>query len=152
MACAFSLFCWHWTSLCWLGSKQLNIYYVTSSNGVKLCDFKRCSLVGFLWSCLKIFQAVFGISRRMHICSILIFSSQKQTKEDCSSLCLIDKSSLCNSFIYQVFAIRSMYIQYYIDSSTVMFHVSHFRPWRLSQVDPWPRFWMMYSHWRWCCA
>ena len=60
------------------------------------------------------------------------FFKPKQTKENCSSLCLIDKPSLCNSFIYQVFAIHSMYIQYYIDSSTVMFHVSPFRPWRLT--------------------
>ena len=31
-----------------MGSKQLNIYYVTSSNDVKLFDFKQCFLVGFL--------------------------------------------------------------------------------------------------------
>ena len=32
MARTLLLFCWHWISLCQLGSKQHNVYYVTASN------------------------------------------------------------------------------------------------------------------------
>ena len=42
MACAFSLLCWHLIGPC-----RLNVYYVTSSNGIKLCDYKHCFLVRF---------------------------------------------------------------------------------------------------------
>ena len=53
----FLLFCRHWISLCWLGCKQYNVYYVTSSTDVKLlCDLKQCFLIGFLWSCPVIYN------------------------------------------------------------------------------------------------
>ena len=133
MACALSLFCWHWINLCRLGSEQFNIYYVTSSNAVKLCDFKQCYLVRFLWSCLC--HLWYTKSQYSEPCLVypdlctfvllvLIFSSQSEQRKTvlCLFLGLIDKSSL----VFYFFTIKT---------HTVMFYASCTRLRRLSQVN-----------------
>ena len=111
MTHALSLFCWHGISLCWPGSKQHNVNYVTSSSDIRLYDFGQCFLVEFPWFCLSfvkykvtLSQAVFGISRLMDLSYVLvvIFSSPSKQRKTvlCLSLYLIEISSLCNFLFY----------------------------------------------------
>ena len=106
MACALSLFCWHWLSFSWLGSKQHNGYYATSSNDIKLRDLEQCFLVGFLlWYVCVIYNVlshnipsrVWDIETFAHMfLLLLIFSSQSKQRKNvlCLFLCFIVKSSL----------------------------------------------------------
>ena len=89
--------CWYWISFYWLRSKQHNVYYMTSSNDFKLCDFKRCFLVGFLWSCLC--HLWYTKSRYpkpclayWDLCTYVLLVPLFQAKAFlCLPLCLIDK-------------------------------------------------------------
>ena len=73
-----------------MGSKHCNLYCVTSSNEIKLCDFKWCSIdsyghVSIIYNILSHDIPIsVGTSRFMHICSISsYFFKPKQMKEDC---------------------------------------------------------------------
>ena len=72
--------------------------------------------LSFIIYWVTISQAVFGISRlNTYILLVIIFSSRSEQRKTvlCLFLCLINKSSLCNSFFY-----NSTYTR------AVMFHVS----------------------------
>ena len=101
-----------WISLCQLGSKQHNVYYVTSSNDFKLCDFNIFYLDSYgdgsvIYNILS-HDIPSSFLAYQDLCTyvllVLTFSSpSKQRKTNlCFSLCLIDKSSLCNSLFYNI--------------------------------------------------
>ena len=119
MFCALLLFCWCWIRLCQLGSKQCNVYYMISNKGIKFCDFKLCFWLGFLWSRLchlwynksqypKLCLAYTDLQTcDLLVCIVSSWSKGRKTAL-CSSLCLITKSSLCNSFLgFKVWCIIS---------------------------------------------
>ena len=93
-----------------------------SSNDFKLCNFKRCFSVWFLWSCLC--HLWYTQLRYSKLCLayvtyvVLVFSSRIERWKTFLRLyhCLIDKLSLCNSFFYSITYTRA-----------VTFHASRFR-------------------------
>ena len=107
MPCALLLFCWHWISLCWLGSKQHNVYYVVSSN-----DVMWLQTVFFNWISIVIFLCHLQYTKSqhprpwlahqdLHTCSISSYCfKSKWTKK--TVLCL------SMSLINQVFIICSL--------------------------------------------